>query len=169
MTCAWHRLVFAWVALAIVLASMGALLAQSRSLWVPAAQDLLLAMRYGVSGRARYGRHEDDTDQLGLIRLEVVGGPGGPGKGPPRGAPDLAAPPGNCAGDAGGADSLEPRPNGRAGETHGGGSERSVSDGDSPGGRHVQRAGRGGNATAGEPTFVASFPNEESHAPGGGK
>ena len=64
------RLVFAWVALAMVLASVAGLLLHTRSVWAPSLSDLFTSMRYGVSGRSRYAAHKDDADEMRLIRLE---------------------------------------------------------------------------------------------------
>ena len=138
-----RRLVFAWVALAMVLATVGGLLLHTRSVWVPALSDLFLSMRYGISGRSRYGRQKDTTDELGLIRLEA----------------------GN--GHAGVSDMLEPRSNGRAGKPGASpyGSEWSVTDEGSPtNGRNVERD-LGISGAASEPTFVATFAGSDRDAP----
>lgn len=71
------RLVFAWVALAMVLASVAGLLLHTRSVWAPALSDLFTSMRYGVSGRSRYAAHKDDADEMRLIRLEAGNGHAG--------------------------------------------------------------------------------------------
>lgn len=127
----------------MVLATVGGLLLHTRSVWVPALSDLFLSMRYGISGRSRYGRQKDSTDELGLIRLEA----------------------GN--GHAGVSDTLEPRANGRAGKPGASpyGSEWSVTDEGSPtNGRNVERD-LGISGAASEPTFVAIFAGSDRDAP----